>query len=490
MENRTSTAERAARVRFRRAIALMVMTLVLPGSAQLVAGNARVGRIALRIWAGIVLLALGSLVVAAFDHGYAFHVGTSTTLLQVVRLALIALAIGWALLFVDAWRIGQPLSLLLPHRRAVLGLNGVLCLTVASVLLFGSHVVGVQRAMVVSMFSGDEVHGTHEGRFNVLLVGGDAGAGRTGLRTDSMTVASIDAETGRTVLVGLPRNMSDFTFPADSVMAEQFPDGWDCDDCYLNALSTWATDHPQLFRGYDEPGIEATIEGIEGITGLKIDYWAMVDLAGFRGLVDAVGGVTLNVRERIPVGLPGDRFYSHIEPGVRKLDGFETLWFARARHDSDDYSRMARQKCVMAAMLDQLSPKDVLTHFSDIAKASSAMVSTNIPSSEVDRFIDLALKAKGQKISTVSLVPPAIVTAHPNLRKVHRMVQNAIDRAEGKPRSDKAAKKKPARAGEASAPAGAGSGAAEQPEVVTGGSIGSLSGGYAANQSEDLAAAC
>ena len=63
-------------------------------------------------------------------------------------------AVGWAALFVDAWRIGQPLSLHLGHRRAVVGVNGVLCLSVAGTLLFGAHVVGVQRDFVLAM-SGD-----------------------------------------------------------------------------------------------------------------------------------------------------------------------------------------------------------------------------------------------------------------------------------------------------------------------------------------------
>ena len=75
----------------------------------------------------------------------------------------------------------------------MVGLNGVLCFSVAGTLLFGAHLVGVQRDFILTMFSGDTVHGAHDGRYNVLLVGGDSGAGRWGLRTDSMTVASIDA---------------------------------------------------------------------------------------------------------------------------------------------------------------------------------------------------------------------------------------------------------------------------------------------------------
>jgi LCP family protein required for cell wall assembly len=319
--------------------------------------------------------------------------------------------------------------------------------------------------------SGDgDVTGAHDGRYNVLLLGGDSGAGRWGLRPDSMTVASIDAETGRTVLISLPRNMKNFPFVKGSVMHQQFPHGFDAD--YLNGVSTWAGDNTELFPHSDNPGVDATIMAIEGITGLKINYWAMVNLEGFKDLVDAVGGVTLNVRQPIPVGLPQDAFYHHIDPGVQKLDGFETLWFARARYDSDDYSRMARQKCVMNAMLQQISPQTAVRNFASIAQASSAMVSTNIPASEFAHFAQLALEARGQKVSTLSLVPPLVPnTADPDVQKIRQAVADAIDKAEGTAPPPAKAKK-------------------HRNATVTGGSLGSLSNGYAANEADDLDTAC
>ena len=501
---RFTTLDRAQRVRFRRAVTLMLMTLVLPGSAQLVSGNRRLGRTALRVWIGLLVLTVATVVTSFFWHGVAFWAGTNTTLLLVVRLGLMALAVAWAYLFVDAWRLGQPLTLQRQHRLAVVGVNGFLCFSVAGALLFGAHVVGVQRDFMISMFGDGDAVGAHHGRYNVLLMGGDSGAGRWGLRPDSMTVASIDAETGKTVLISLPRNMQNFPFPEGSVMDQQFPDGFNLEGMYLNGLSTWALDHAELFKGSKNPGIDATIEGVEGITGLKMNYWAMVNLQGFRELVDAVGGVELNVRQRIPVGLPTDSFFRYIEPGKRVLDGMDTLWFARARHDSDDYSRMARQKCVMSAMLDQVSPQTAVTNFQKIAKASSAMVSTDIPRGEVDRFVDLALKAKGQKIATLSLVPPMINTAHPDIALVQQKVAEAIARAEGRtptkapastgtaeaaPATDDAAAPAPS-TGSSQAPAPATPAAPQTPEPVTGGSLGSLSGGYAANESEDLGAVC
>ncbi|CAB4764165.1 unannotated protein [freshwater metagenome] len=469
---RTSVAERAARIRFRRALSLMAMTLLAPGSAQLVAGgNRRVGLLALRVWLTSWALVLLGGVAVALDHGLALTLGSTPWFLLLLRLALLVGAVGWALLFMDAWRLGQPLSLGLAHRRAVVGVNGLLCLSVAGGLLFGAHVVGVQRDLMLTMFGSDKVVGAYAGRFNVLLLGGDSGAGRWGMRPDSLTVASVDAETGRTVLVSLPRNMQNFPFAEGSVMAEQFPDGFDVD--YLNGVSTWAEDQVELFGDSEHPGVDATVSAVEGITGLSINYWAMVNLEGFKDLVDAVGGITLNVRQPIPVGLPQDDFFHYIEPGVQKLSGFDTLWYARARYDSDDYSRMARQKCVMNAMLQQVSPSVALRNFQSIAQASSELISTNVPASEVDTFLELALKARGQKISTLSIVPPMVNTADPDIDLVHRKVADAIAKAEGTAEapSDKAGKK-----------------VSEAP--VTGGSVGSLAEGYAANKAGDLAAAC
>ncbi len=464
--------ERAARVRFRRAMALMVMTLVAPGSAQLLAGNRRVGLVALRIWIGLLALGAVTLFAVLVHRDLVYWMVSDVTFLLLVRAGLLVGAVGWALLFIDAWRIGQPLSYGLAHRRATVGVNGLLCFAVAGTMLFGAHLVGVQRDFIITLFGDGEVSDPHDGRYNVLLLGADSGAGRWGLRPDSMTVASIDADTGRTVLISLPRNMANFPFREGSVMDEQFPDGFNCEGCYLNGVSTWAGDNRALFGKSKNPGIDATVMAIEGITDLKINYWVMVNLEGFKDIVDAVGGITLNVRQPIPVGGLGSEVTGYIEPGVRKLDGHDTLWYARAREGSDDYSRMARQKCVLNAMLGQVSPQNAIRNFEKLAKAGAQTISTNLPASELDRFIPLAMDARGQKISTLSLVPPMVNTADPDIDLIHEKVADAIDRAEGKaPPPGKGGRKK-------------------LPDSLTGGSVGSLSEGYAANQADDLASAC
>jgi len=467
-------AGQLSRIRFRRAVALMLMTLVIPGSAQLAVGNKQTGRIALRILAGLIGASVLLVLIGMIWTSFVFWLLSNMVLLAVVRFGLMALALGWAYLFVDAWRLGDPLELHQKQRLAMVGINGVLCFSVAGALLFASHVVTVQRDFIATMFTSGHVTKAHEGRFNVLLLGGDSGTTRWGLRPDSITVASIDAETGKTVLLGLPRNMQNFPFAKGSVMDQQFPHGYDCADCELNSLVTWAGDHTGLFKGSENPGVEATKEAVEGITGLKMNYYVMVNLKGFRNLVDAVGGVTLTVRDPIPMGAIGDfDGKSYIQPGTRKLDGNETLWFARSRMAADDYSRMARQKCVMSAMLQQLSPKDVVLKFGKIAEASAAMVKTDIPASELDRFMELSLKSRSLPVRTLSFVPPMIKTYKPDIPKIKTAVANAVRGSQGSKGGGATAKK-----------------AGTKKAGTTGGSYGNIRDGYTANQTTDLRDAC
>jgi LCP family protein required for cell wall assembly len=487
--------DRLARVRFRRAVALLVMTLFLPDTAQLVAGRKQVGRVALRVWLGLLALVGLTVVVGVLWPGVLFWLFSNTAVLAVVRAVLLALAVGWAVLFLDAWRIGQPLELRQKQRLAVVGLNGALCFSVAGTLLFGAHVVGVQRDFIATMFGDGQASDAHDGRYNVLLLGGDSGSDRWGLRADSINVASIDADTGRTILFGLPRNMTDFPFAEGSLMDRQWPQGYDCDECELNSLATYAADHPDLFQGVDNPGIEATMQAVEGITGLKVNYYAMVNLMGFRNLVDAVGGITLNVRDRIPIGGVGGPVTGYIEPGVQHLDGFNALWFARSRETADDYSRMARQKCVLNAMLAQLSPQTVITKFEKIAKASEDVVTTDLPASELGTFAQLALKARTQPVRTVSFVPPMINTGDPDIALIQSTVTKAIARSEaagdgaGDSGADTAADGE-SQSGDKRKGGKAHKAFTRSEAPTTGGSIGSLSEGYAANQAENLSSAC
>lgn len=435
--SRAQVLRASQRVKFRRAIALMVMTLIVPGSAQVAVGDKRIGRIAMRVWLGFLAVgAVLGLFAIVWRTGL-FIVATNPILLSLGRWVLIVGALFWVALILDAWRLGRPLQLARRQRLWMTGLNGALCLLLAGGMFFASHLVSVQSGLLDTVFVSQNVSGPNAGRYNVLLLGGDSGKGRNGLRPDSLTLASIDSESGRTVLIGLPRNLQDVPFPEGTVMHKQFPHGMTCEGCELNGVNTWANDHRNLFprpdKGDRPIGIQATVDAVSAITGLDVNYYAMVNLEGFSQLVDAVGGVTINVKEKTAIGGIGSPIRGYIPAGEQKLDGDHTLWYARSRVENDDWSRMGRQKCVMSAMLHQLSPRKVLMNAQAIANSSSALMTTDIPAAQLGSFMDLALKARQQKVSTVSLVPPLVFTGNPDYENIQRIIRNALDSSEGRP---------------------------------------------------------
>jgi polyisoprenyl-teichoic acid--peptidoglycan teichoic acid transferase len=432
----------ANRIRLRRALVLMGMTLLAPGSAQLAAGSKRVGRFALAAFASALGLTVLVVLVSLWRPAELISLFTNLWMLRLLRFTLIAFAIGWGYLLVDAWRIANPLGLARRQRLVLTGLNGLVCFSVTGALLFASHLVAVQRDFIATVFGDGVASHAQNGRYNILLLGGDAGPRRVGLRPDSITVASVDEQTGRTVLFGLPRNLADVPFPAGSVMHRQFPDGFNCAGCYLNGVNTWATEHKSLFPHSKTPGVDATTQAVEAITGLHINYYVLIDLKGFQDLVDAVGGVTLKLGERVPIGSVG-RITDWIPAGTRHLDGFQALWYARSRATTDDYSRMARQKCLMNAMLHQLNPTRVISNFGDIARAGKQVISTSIPASELSTFASLSMKTRKLPVTSVSFVPPKIDTGSPDWALIRSMVSKTVSSAEARDAGRKPSKPKP-----------------------------------------------
>jgi LCP family protein required for cell wall assembly len=427
-----SVDELPPRARFRRALRLCLLSAVAPGSAQLAVGNRWVGRIALGLYA-LALAGLGYLVwTYRDDRAGLIGLVTDPDVLQVFRIGVGVAAVAWLVLFVDAWRLARPLRLTRVRSAVVLVLNTALVVGVLGTAVYANRVSTAGREAVNEVFTAESTSPPLQGRYNILLIGSDSGKGRTGIRPDSMTVVSIDASTGSTVLVSLPRNLEDVPFREGSPMRTLFPYGYNCGaECLLNAVHTEAEDRQDLYPGAEDPGLEATIDAVEGVTDLSINYYVMVNLKGFSSLVDAVGGVEVDVKTRLAMFGHDDAYVDrYIEPGRQKLDGDQALWYARSRVQSDDYTRMGRQKCLMAAMLDQLSPQKVLLNATDLARSGAQLISTNMPSEELGDFADLALKARSTKIRTVSLVPPVVSTVDPDYDVIHRMIKQAIRASE------------------------------------------------------------
>ncbi len=367
------------------------------------------------------------------DRAGLLDVFTDTNVLLAARFGVALIAIGWIALLVDAWRLAQPFSLNLVRGGVVMVVNTALVLGLGASAVVASQAIDAPRQVIQEVFTATETSAPLHGRYNILLVGSDSGPDRIGIRPDSLTVASIDADTGRTVLVSLPRNLQNVPFPENSPMRTLYPNGYNCGSpCLINAVHTAAEGRKDLYPDSKYPGLQATIDAVEGATNLKVNYYVMVNLKGFRSIIDAVGGVEVDVKSRIAMfGTTTVYKQQYIEPGKQVLNGRQALWYARSRYQSDDYIRMGRQKCLMSYMAAQLSPQKVVLNAQDIAASSKQLLRTNIPAQELGQFADLALKSRGKQISTVSLVPPEVSVVTPDFVQIHRMIKDAITKSEG-----------------------------------------------------------
>jgi polyisoprenyl-teichoic acid--peptidoglycan teichoic acid transferase len=478
------------RTRRRRAFALVLLTLAFPGSAQLAAGSRTVGRVALRCWLALWALALLFGLLFLVNRGWFLGLFGRAWFLSGLQWVLLGFALFWGALFLDAWRLGQPGRLVLRARRWLTALTAGMLVMTSGGLVYAASNVAAGKDALNALFSGNRAVEPTDGRYNILLLGGDTGKSRVGTRPDSIQLVSVDADTGRAVTFGFSRDMENIDFRPGSVMQRLMPEGWNCgDECLLNGLYTWAEDHRDQFpTGTQSAGVLATREAVEAVSGLDVHYYAMVDLRGFRKMVDAVGGVDLTVQRRTPIGGGTSPVVGWIEPGRQHLDGYHALWYARSRHGSTNYERMARQRCVMTALVDQVDPQTVLTRFQKIAAASSGLIRTDLPQSELGYFADLAMKTRTQKIKSVNFVPPLIKPWDYDPAFVHQTVRSTISASE---KSKEKPKKATVRvgAGTASAPRATPRAAAPAPAAAAPSAPGaSAPGGQAAES--DLSAVC
>lgn len=223
-----------------------------------------------------------------------------------------------------------------------------------------------------------------EDRLNILLLGGDAGPGRGGLRTDTMIVASTDPVSGDVALFGLPRNFGGLTLTDGSAVPVR----------RLNHVYGWGREHAGRFEGVD-PGATAVADVVANITGLEIDHFALVDLTGFADLIDVLGGVTVDVPQRVNGPLydevTGGYEMIVIEPGQQTLDGGRALAYARARYGSSDYARMGRQRCILAAVAAQADALGILANLKPLLDVVEENVTTDVPAEKLPDLVRLLL---------------------------------------------------------------------------------------------------
>ncbi|GAA3631835.1 hypothetical protein GCM10022200_13480 [Microbacterium awajiense] len=428
---------------------LVVMNFLLPGSAQVLAGNRRLGRFGLgatlAMWVLVILAAL----TAMLWQTVFITIVTNWFALTAVQILLAGYAVLWVVLTIDTLRLVR-LVRTGPIARFGIALLAVVLLVISGgAAAYAAMVAGTARDTLGAIFgaSGPPVEPS-DGYYNILLLGADSGEGRDSMRFDSISVVSVNATTGATTITGIPRDMPHFPF-SEGPMLERYPDGH---QGHADATCGWGSGINQLRTEVEvcqdgdllypdaraqgsSPGVEATKDAAEGILGIEIPYYVFIDMHGFASLIDALGGVDITVEERLPKGggpsydgQPAEDWaIGWIEPGAQHMDGDTAQWYARSRYTTDDFDRMKRQRQLQQAILAQFTPQTVLTRFQDVATAGADIVETDLPTSFIPFLADLAIKAQEEPVSTIELTPEGgIEEDDPDYAFIHELVRATL----------------------------------------------------------------
>ena len=414
---------------FGRTVGFTIAGTAIPGLGLIVAKRRLVGGIILGVFVTAVLV-VG--LWAAVDLKGLLSVAVRPAVLNTLAIALLVVALLW---------VGVIVATHLALRRRPTGsqraigavLVGLLAFAVAAPMAVSARYSYDQANLVSTVFKSDKntksatrptlggqptVKGEapdpwkDKPRVNILLLGGDAGPDRTGTRTDTIILASIDTTTGDTTLFSLPRNTGRMPFPSGSPLRKYYPNGFTNGDgnnaeYFLNAMydNVPQTVPKDVLGETDNLGADALKLSVGTALGLDVDYYVLINLQGFAKMVNALGGITVNINTYIPMGGNTDLHIppkKYLKPGPdQHLNGEDALWYARGRYGSDDFARMDRQRCVINAIIKQANPTNMLARYEQIAKASKDIVVTDMPQEVLPLMVDLSLRAKDGNVRSI-----------------------------------------------------------------------------------------
>jgi len=245
------------------------------------------------------------------------------------------------------------------------------------------------------------------GRLNILLIGADQRPHQGTFNTDTLIVASVDPKTRQVAMFSVPRDTTGIPLPpgpARNAIGTFYP-------AKINSLWTLAQHRPDLFSGSNSTrGYQALKDTLGYLYGISIPYYAEVNFDGFKQLVDAVGGVTINVQ--FPVlddyypGDDGNHLRVYIPAGIQHMSGAQALIYARSRHASIDYDRSERQQRILLSLKDQTDVNSLIPKLPDLIQALKSTIHTDIPVSQLPALLSLGGSVDTANIRSYVFSPP------------------------------------------------------------------------------------
>ncbi|MFF2652175.1 LCP family protein [Streptomyces sp. NPDC058045] len=280
---------------------------------------------------------------------------------------------------------------------------------------------------------------------NILVLGSDSRAGAnaeldsghvSGARSDTALVMHIPEGRSRATAVSIPRDTL-VTRPACTTgKGRQLPEA-----------------RRQMFNSvYSLGGPACVVKTVESMSGIRMDHYMEVDFAGFKDLVDALGGVRVTTEEDIHDPKSG----FDLKAGTHRLDGTKSLRFVRTRYgvgDGSDLGRIGLQQKFLLAVLTEVQHQDVLGSPRKLYRVADAATKSLTTDSGIGSLTDLARFGRSLKgidpgsMETIMLPvrydtqdPNRVVAAHPQSEQLWK----ALHTGQPVPES---AKKSPATGG-------------------------------------------
>ena len=244
----------------------------------------------------------------------------------------------------------------------------------------------------------------HDQRINILLLG-YGGPGHDGpYLTDSVMLLSIRPGSHEAIMISLPRDLW-VKIPAlpnnrniSGKLNSAYAIGIDRVD-YPNVRSDWKT---------ATGGGDLAAATVSQVTGQPIDYWVGVDFKAFRDVVNALGGIKVNVPTTLddpyfPAGETTGMIHIHIDAGTQQFDGERALEYARSRETTSDFDRSRRQQLIMLAVRQRVFSVNAVPHLLSLLGALQDNVRTNLRPAEMQQLAALAGHIRDQDIRRVAV---------------------------------------------------------------------------------------
>ena len=214
-----------------------------------------------------------------------------------------------------------------------------------------------------------------KGKINILVLGADEREDDVG-RSDTTFVVTIDTNTKKATMLSIPRDTR-VKIPGH---------GWD-----------------KINHAYAFGGSKLSKTSIENLLGIKIDYTVVININGFVRMIDAIGGVTIDVDKRMLYADPYDDnggLYIDLRPGVQRMNGKTAIQYVRYRDDEGDIGRVARQQKFLKALMKEFTKPQLITKLPDIVKQFSTTVSTDMPAGEMLKLAPIVSDAAKSGLET------------------------------------------------------------------------------------------